>query len=262
MLSMPAVRGAFVACAVALVAGSLAAVAGATGGLDIASAPPLPVGATVFGGQTDQVHEFYRVQLAAGDKLTIDYTPLPPSQQYQSGSLCLRIFKPSITDFTFRDNAQRPAAQDCSQGKHEFNWRPPQTGNWIMEVCEFVYELSGTCDLLNGFKYQLIAAVHTFTSVTVKAPPLVIIPRSGMRRYPVSGEVNGATGGTIALQQSVRGRWYTVRSAAIGSDGRFSTFFTVKHRPLTSKRWTFRVLYPGDGNHLASSGIFRVPVSN
>jgi hypothetical protein len=65
------------------------------GGGTIASAAELPIGSTFVGG-ANAVNDadFWRVTLAAGDTLTVDYQPVNGGIVYRD------IYKPEVTDFT------------------------------------------------------------------------------------------------------------------------------------------------------------------
>ena len=120
-------------------------------GSTIATAPELPIGATFVGG-ANAVHgdEFWRVTLAAGDWLTIDRQPV------NGGDTRLRIYEPSVTDFTL-GSASPVADSGYAGGPSEFTWTATGQGSWILEV----YSDSG---------YQLKASVQHV--ITTKLSPV------------------------------------------------------------------------------------------
>ena len=109
----------------AFVALCLPAVARAeSGGTTIASAPELPIGTTFVSGVNR--HEFWRVTLNAGDKLTIDYQPL------NGGWVELRLYRPDVTDFTL-GNAS-PVAYGSTSSRTKFVWTATGRGSWILKI--------------------------------------------------------------------------------------------------------------------------------
>ena len=124
--------------------GVLAPAARATSGAaTIAAAPQLPIGATFVGGAVAH-DEYWRVTLAAGDTLTIDYQPT------NGGEVDLDIYKPSVTDYTIGNASEVAGA--WTTGKDEFTWTATGQGSWILKV----YSYDG---------YQLTAHVqHVFAT--------------------------------------------------------------------------------------------------
>jgi IPT/TIG domain len=149
---------------------ALPAVARATsGGSTIATAPQLPIGTTFVGGAVAK-HEFWRVTLAAGDTLTIDYQPA------NGGEVDLDVFKPSVTDFTLGSASSVVSA--WTTGKSVFTWTATGQGSWILEV----YSYDG---------YQLSAHVQHVMMTK-------LLPASGRRGVivTISGRNFGAKRGT------------------------------------------------------------------
>jgi hypothetical protein len=97
----------------------------AAAGTSIASAPQLPVDTTVVGGAVGTT-EFWRVPLAAGDKLTIDYL------QLNDGHVDLYVYKPDVTDFTLGSTSSVASAETYGQSK--FTWTATGQGSWILKV--------------------------------------------------------------------------------------------------------------------------------
>src|SRR5438874_2583891 len=111
---------------VGTLAGGMTAASRASGGSSIASAPELPIGSTVPGGTSSK--EFWRVTLAAGDQLTIDY------QSVNGGCAQPFVYRPDVTDYTL-NSASYVALGDtsCSQPR-EFTWTATGQGHWTLKV--------------------------------------------------------------------------------------------------------------------------------
>jgi hypothetical protein len=145
----------------------------AAAGTSIASAPQLPVDATIVGGAVATT-EFWRVPLAAGDRLTIDY------QQLNDGHVDLYVYKPDVTDFTLGSASYVASAETYSQSK--FTWTATGQGSWILKV----YSSEG---------YQLTA--HVQHVIVTK-----VAPASGRRGavVTITGRNFGAKRGTSYVQ--------------------------------------------------------------
>jgi hypothetical protein len=110
----------------------------ASGGPTIASAPVLPVGHLVASGWVESsspdnvsLGEFWRVQLNAGDQLTIDGT-VTQSCGSAGGSVEVDVYAPSVTDSTVA-NAPSAATGEFDP-KGEFVFVAPSTGAWTIFV--------------------------------------------------------------------------------------------------------------------------------
>src|SRR5207237_2811414 len=101
---------------------TLASSAPANGGSSIANAPELPTGTAVSGGGS----EFWKVTLAGGDRLTIDYQPV------NGGCVHLYVYSPGVTDSTL--DSTNSVTSDGSCVKHEFGWTAIGQGRWILRV--------------------------------------------------------------------------------------------------------------------------------
>ena len=124
------------ALGLAIAASSLSAPAIAAaqrGGSTIASAPELPLDTAVVSGANGD--EFWRVTMAVGDKLTIDFQPL------NNGHVHLYLYKPSETDFTI-GNAHT-VAEGHGDDPSQFGWTVAEQGAWILKVsCTRGYQLT------------------------------------------------------------------------------------------------------------------------
>jgi len=170
-LNMSIILATGVLVILSVVGGVLAPVARATsGGATIAAAPQLPIGATFVGGAVSE-YEYWRVTLAAGDTLTIDYQPVNDSSEVD-----LSIYKPSVTDYTI--GSASPVAGDWTQSQAKFTWTATGRGSWIL----IVYSDDG---------YQLTAHVQHVTMTKLS-------PTSGRRGAIVTltGRYFGAKRGT------------------------------------------------------------------
>jgi hypothetical protein len=119
------VIAAVVATLTALLLVPLALAHKASGGQSIASAPDLPLQASVSGGSSGN-SEYWGVTLAAGDKLTIDY------QGVNGGCVNLYLYEPGVTDSTINNTSSDVNRNTCSHD--ELSWTATVKGRWILRV--------------------------------------------------------------------------------------------------------------------------------
>lgn len=225
------------AAAAALAALFVAAVAlGDGGGATIASAPELPIGSPVVAGSTgSQFGEFWRITLAAGDLLTIDYGTTNGCTVY------LYLYAPTVTDYTYNDARVVEGDRTGSNGKHEFTWIATGTGRWILNV--------QGCSTLG---YQMTAFVQHFTHVTLSAPRAV----AARHALQVRGTVSGVQSGKIALRLTARGQTPISALVPLTATGTFAW----APRPAKTGSYRLQAIYYGDSSHRSSRASVTVNV--
>jgi hypothetical protein len=205
----------------------------AAGGTSIASAPQLPVGTTVTGGASAHT-EFWRVTMAASDKLTIDFQPV------NGGSVYLSVYRPGVTDYTLGDSSS--VAWGDTSSRSQFTWTATGQGAWILEV----YSNHG---------YRLRPTVRARTATKLSAPRNV---HSGAWFYYRGSVSPSVSRGTVLLQRFVKKSWRTFSTVNIGQKGKFSRRARfVSKAPHQEK---VRAYYRGDASHLASLATVRILV--
>lgn len=227
-------RLALILMTVLLTAGMSAGIALADGGgADIASAPELPIGSPIVGGANAASGvEYWRVTLAAGDRLVIDYGTTDSYYQIKVG-----ILAPQVTDYTLGTAAEVVSDVTGENGKSEFAWIATGSGRWILEV----YAPAGS----GWLGYQLTARVQHFTSVTLKAP------RSAAKGsvFAVHGSVAGVSAGKIALRLTSPHQKPISALVPVASTGAFNW---MPKFPKKSGTWRLQSIYYGDATHRPS----------
>ena len=101
------------------------------GGRNVASAPELPLGRAFVSGANANSNgdEFWLVDLSAGDKLTIDFSPV------NGGDVDLNIYAPGTTDNTIGQVSAVTSSGGRSSSS-QFNWVATRTGKWLLEVAQ------------------------------------------------------------------------------------------------------------------------------
>ena len=149
----------------------------AAGGGTIAAAPELPLGGTLFGGANAvDGYEFWRVTMAARDRLRIDYEPINEPVGYGPSPADLYIYNPIVTDFTLGDTSY--IAKDEAYVPARLTWNATGRGSWILMV-------------FSSYGYQLTPSVqHVFATK--------LLPVSGKRGaiITIRGRNFGAKRGT------------------------------------------------------------------
>jgi hypothetical protein len=211
----------------------------AAGGGSIAAAPQLPIGVTVVGGANAvNGREFWRVTLAAGDKLTIDYQPV------NGGSVSLYVFNPSVTDSTF-GNASSVASGGTSSAS-EFTWTATGQGAWILDV-------------RSDHGYQLTPNVKRWTTTRLNAPRHV---RPGAW-FSYRGSVGPSVStGSVLLQRYMGRTWRTFATVKVAAGGTFAfrARFAKAAKNAKAHGETICALYRGDATHLSSQTTIHILV--
>jgi hypothetical protein len=114
--------------------------ASAGGGTSIATAPELPLGTTIIGATS--AAEFWRLTLAAGDSVTIDWKPI------NGGGVGFDLYSPEVTDFTIGSSSGVWA--HFTTAPAQSSWTCTRQGSWIFRVH-------------SDHGYQLIATVERLT---------------------------------------------------------------------------------------------------
>lgn len=240
---------------------SLASAAWGNGGSTIASAPDLPLDQIVVGGGTLTIppqqrslgtwfyQEFYRLNLTAGDQLTIDWE----TTNGRCGSMAM--FDPSVTDYTVPDEDPASfggaATTDQTCKRSQLRLSAPSAGPWTL----YLYDDCLSCYPENAqLAYSLTAHIRHLTRLGLRAFPTKI--RAG-RTVTIRGTSFGLTAGTrIVIRFSGSGPTLT-RRVTIGNNGAF------RLRQRLARRGTYRVnvTYAGDDNHLPSAVSAKVQVA-
>jgi hypothetical protein len=224
----------------------------ANGGDSIAAAPELPNGRTVSGAKSGI--DYWRVGIRSGDTLRIEFEPVGIRDQ-----LIVCVLLPKTTDFTANDSNCEPPKDGANYvnpgAKSEDRYVLSQPGRYTVAIGPWIYCFSAgvntTCDNPNG--YELTAYVVHRTSVRLRRIPRLLPVGAS---FSVRGRVHGAGSGTVALQISESG-WRTVRVVRIAKNGAFVAKGRV---PSKAGVYSYRLVYPGDETHRASTAQFKISV--
>lgn len=226
--------------------------ASANGAETIAAAPQLPIGQAVSSGWSEQkgidgggYGEWWRVQMGAGDKLTIDAEVVSTGCEHEKPITELRMYAPSVTDFTLNGET-RPAAKielDEPNPHGELTFAAPLAGDWSLLVTD-----GGACSTLS---YNFTARLQHRTIAVLGGPRVAHAGRS----LTLHGTIAGATEGAVAIQLWRHG-WKTIDTANIAANGDFHWTGKAPGRGA----WHYRVIYAGDASHLASRSDHTVTV--
>ena len=212
------------------------------GGASIATAPELPLGTPVQGGTdaTSSGGEFWRVQLAAGDRLYVEYLSTTTERIY------LDVYASIVTDATLAGASPAASGETGSKGEAQLTWIAPSSGQWIVEL---------SCDCVNGvgLAYELTAQVQQFTRVTLHAPAAVATGRPATIR----GAVSGVAAGRIELGLTSPGRRPVSAEVPLADNGSFVWTTALPH----PGSWRLRAVYRGGVDHLPSSATAVIRVS-
>lgn len=130
----------------------------AEGGASIAEAPTLPLDTLVSGGGPPS-HQYYRLPVTGGDKITLNVDR--PEGACQA-ALILSLFRPDVTDYQI--SAASPVQTTGitpDGGKREYIWTSPFTGAGILQAAG--------CN--NGIvPFTLIVSLAHKTAVRVQGP--------------------------------------------------------------------------------------------
>jgi len=228
-------------CGIALAFWSIGSAGADDGGASIATAPALPIGAAVQGGTdaTSSAGEFWRVQLATGDRLSVEYLSTTTER------IDLDVYAPTVTDSTLANASPAVSRESGSKGEALLSWIAPGSGPWIVQL---------SCGCVNGvgLAYLLTAQVQQFTRVTLQAPTVVV--KSGAAK--IRGAVSGVAAGRIALSLTSPGRRSVTAEVPLASNGSFVWTSELVH----PGPWKLRAVYAGGVDHLPSSATSVIQV--
>jgi hypothetical protein len=216
----------------------------ANGAETIAAAPQLPIGQSVSSGWSEQkgidgggYGEWWRVQMSAGDKLTVDAEVVSTGCGDEKPITELRMYAPSVTDFTLNGETQTAAKIELDEpNPHgELTFVTPLTGDWSLLVTD-----GGACSTLS---YNFTARLQHRTTATLGGPRVVRAEHS----LTLTGTIAGASEGAVSIQL-LRHGWKTLGMANIATNGGYRWTGKAPGRGA----WQYRVIYAGDANHLAS----------
>jgi hypothetical protein len=215
-----------------------------SGGSSIASAPQLPIGTKVVGGDNrGDYGEFWRIPLKAGDRLTIDFGSINGCYTY------LYVYAPNVTDNSLR-NADS-VVSDSTSAKGELTWTANGSGSWIIRVGSCGYEMTARV------KRGAFASAAGGDSIAT-APPLRVGARivSGANRGDYGefwrirlrardrltlnfGTINGCY--TYVYLYNPRVTDYTIRNANSVVSDSTSSKGQLRWTATRSGRWIVRV---------------------
>jgi hypothetical protein len=222
------------ATAAILVGLVISGVARADGGDSIATAPELPLGQEVQGGNPGngcRDGEFWRIKLARGDHAKLDFSSL------NGATVVLNLYAPSVTDFTFSgDGGEITGAGTGSRGKGELLYTAPARGRYT------IFFRTASCG--PQLAYTLIGHVQHYTATTLTAPAVA----RAHSRVVLKGKVSGLSSGKVAIQAVIKKRWKTLGLVAVKSNGSFS----FAPRVGSAGTYRVRVVFFGDATHLPS----------
>lgn len=149
----------------ALAISVLPSAADADGGATIAEAPLLTPDVAASGPMKLGYRYFYRIDLAAGDTVKIDFESSDPNVR-----ICLHTYEPSITDNTVDDHnrSSQSIGSTCTYTKAEVRGVVPIDGRWTISL-----EGCGIgCDFpKDDWAYRVVAHIQSKTRVTPKPKP-------------------------------------------------------------------------------------------
>jgi hypothetical protein len=230
----------------------LPALARASGGDSIASAPELPLRQQQF-GDVDRF-DYWRVTMNAGDLLTANFGLTGGDLDV---GLC--VIRPDVTDYT-KDGARCVAYRETGT-KSQLKFIATTSGRWTLVFGANWYgcllgsgsqSIDITWDCTRRVAYEVTAAVQRYTETTLSAPRTV---RVGAH-FTLRGRVAGAGSGSVQLERRMARHWRIVKSIRLGSDGSYSLSTRARSRGLLR----FRARYLGDASHRPSGATVRVRV--
>lgn len=219
---------------------SIPAVAWADGGIDIASAPELPLGTKVTGAVARL--DYWKIAVKSGDTLVMNYEPVGMNGRRME--FC--FLTPDVTDFTVRDiGCMEVFPTDYSERKRQTKREFLLPGRYTMIIGEDACLEGGTrIDLAckRPLSYELTALVIRRTSISISPVPKLV--KRG-QSVTIAGRIEEVETGQVALQKRDGKRWRNVALAGVRSSGRFA--FKVKADVAGVAR--YRVMFPGDSTH-------------
>jgi hypothetical protein len=223
----------------------LPALARASGGDSIASAPELPLGQQQF-GDVDRF-DYWRVSMNAGDLLTANFGRTGGDLDV---GLC--VIRPDVTDYT-KDGARCVAYRETGT-KSQLKFAATVAGHWTLVFGANWYgcllgagnqSINVTWDCTRRVAYEVTASVQRYTQTILTAPHTVRVGG----RFTLRGRVAGARSGAVQLERQVARHWRLLKRVSLRSDGSFSLPTRARSRGLLR----FRARYPGDASHRPSS---------
>lgn len=205
-LVRPLIRVARSAVAISALALLMASTAVASGGSSIATAPTLEPGQLIAGGGLQQ--EFWRVQLASGDRITfLAELSGPVFRNY-----AFTLYPPAVTDFNLRSAASANELI-ATHGKNELFLTAPFSGLGTLDICEGAILPEKPCgvaaaDIIQNLEaqadpYSFTATIAHATTLAVSAPTLA---RRGARvtvRATVSSPAGVPQGSCVIAGRAV-----------------------------------------------------------
>lgn len=245
---------------VAIAAVTAAAASSAGGGNSIATAPLVAPGQNM-NGNTAEVprmrdgswREFWKVDLRAGDRLTIKWLGLGDAMP---GVIALPA---GTDDFVFGSDYLGGTKEPLASGKLGANQRgqirltASRTGTYPFYFlsCNDGTWTSCSGNDYSGYDmkfgpYEFVVEVKQATSLMLRGPGRVRPNENGL----LTGRLSGASAATVELQYRSREKWRRLGAVKSNAQGRFVWSTTFDGR--CGSRWYTRAVYRGDATHVAS----------
>lgn len=165
------------------------------GGTSIANAPQLQVGTQVTGGSSatgsyceSAPCEFWRLNLAQGDRVTMDYGSL------DDGGIILMVLTPDVTDYTLNQVSPKYFSEALLGSKREFVWYATKAGNWS-------FAISGHYELTARVAHMISATLDPSALAFIRSAKATSLPRTGQLAVNVTSPAGpiatGAVGGEL-----------------------------------------------------------------
>lgn len=163
--------------------------ADAAGGTSIASAPLMQPGQLQTGGGNTQ--EFWRIQLYAGDRMTVQAQNEAPEDEDQSDSF--ELYKPSVNDYSLGNSqpVNDYGNDDLPPGLNQFTLTSPFTGEGTIDVCDAqVLDPCPASDPADAPAFSFTVFIAHLTAMSVTGPRYA---RRGSR-VKITGRVSSPAG--------------------------------------------------------------------
>jgi hypothetical protein len=242
---MHALRAAAVAlAAVFVVSGAAQGSQSDSGGSDIASAPELPLGHQVSGGQTEDARgnyeEYWTVTTLSGDVLNLVVSST------SAAGVVVCLYAPAVTDSNLSEAECHQTETVTGQGLETFVFNLTTPGRWTFAIHgsirsePFNYAATGTV-------VRRAPATRTATKTALRVKRQARLRRA----VAILGSVTPHATGRIMIQvrkEAPRTRWITLLRVPLTATSQFN--YTTRFTRLGM--FTVRTAYLGDSTHLPS----------
>jgi hypothetical protein len=224
-----------------------------SGGSDIASAPELPLGHQVSGGQVKDARgnyqEYWAVTTLNGDALRVVVSST------SAAGVVVCLYTPAVTDSNLSDAECHQTATINGRGLETFTFDLTTSGRWMLAIRGLIPS--------EPFSYAATGTVVHQASPTRTATRTVLkVKRQARLRRAVAliGSVTQGASGRIRIQIRMAGqtRWATLVTIPLTATSQFT--YTTRFARLGS--YTVRATYGGDAGHLPSVATAPIQITS